>query len=424
MKKALLDSISEEHPLFKTMDSDSQDLVYHLKQDFRFSFTQLRQVMNWLIDFKMWQQSDPFNQINDQINELHLGQLQSNQKRLKLFDFIQNLYQDTVSAPKVYQGEAVKEFTPRFKFQDFEMEHNKIRLCPAASPKTMVCCNLKTINVVDNCSLGCSYCVLQNHYGEAVIKVPTNLKDILSQMHVPSGKKMRVGTGEYSDSLLWGNKNNILDDLMEFTRSHPNIILELKTKSQNVKWLLENDLPPNLCVSWSLNPQILIDHEERGTASLVNRLAAARKLADKGVKVGFHFHPMMYFKGWQEQYTELIERVTQQFKPSEVLWVSLGVVTIMKGFANQFREQYNHSKLLQMPMEETPEGKLTYPYQIRRDIYLNALKSLKIWEGQVFQYLCMEHSKIWDEVMPYTYQSVPEFDDAFNLSAFNKISYT
>lgn len=414
-------NIADNHPLFQQLGDESQDLIALLSQDYRFSFSQMKQAISWLLDFEMWKETDTFHQIADKLNELSLTQVNSNQSRQVLFEFIQGLHQSIVSLPRVYPDQFQKEFKPKFRFEDFTMEHNKIRLCPAASPKTMICCNLKTINVVDNCSLGCSYCVLQNHYGEATIKVPTNLKDILGEMHVPPDKRMRVGTGEYSDSLLWGNRNNILADLMDFTRNHPNIILELKTKSPNIKWLLENELPPNLCVSWSMNPQLIIDHEERGTASLEQRLESARKLADKGVKVGFHFHPMMYFEGWEEQYQSLIKQTTSMFQPSEVLWVSFGVVTLMKGFANQFRKTYQHSKLLQMPMEETPEGKLTYPYDIRKALYQNAVSSISEWQGKVFNYLCMEHQQIWDETMPYTYQSVKEFDDTFNDNVFSKI---
>ena len=106
------------------------------------------------------------------------------------------------------------------------------------------------------------------------------------------------------------------------------------------------------------------------------RLEAARAVADKGVKVGFHFHPMMYFEGWEEEYRALMARVVATFRADEVLWISLGCVTLLKGFAQDFRLKYKHSKLLQMETETTPDGKITYASAVRERLYRNALEAL------------------------------------------------
>ena len=254
---------------------------------------------------------------------------------------------------KAYPAEAPKESLPAHRFETKELKGRIFRLCPAASEKA-VCCNLKVLNIVDNCAMACSYCVLQNHYDEAVVAVPTNLKEKLAEVQLNPDKRYRIGTGEYSDSLLWGNKNGLLEDLFDFARANPNAIVELKTKSANIAWLLEHEVPANICCSWSLNPQTIVSHEEHKTASLDRRLAAARALADKGVRVGFHFHPMFYFEGYAAEYRDLIAQVMARFRPEEVLWVSLGCVTMLKGFAQDFRLKFSHSKLLQMETEITP----------------------------------------------------------------------
>ncbi len=35
---------------------------------------------------------------------------------------------------------------------------------------------------------------------------------------------------------MWGNKEGILDALFDFAKSNPNVILEFKTKSNNIKY--------------------------------------------------------------------------------------------------------------------------------------------------------------------------------------------
>lgn len=405
------------------LSQDDQDFLDFLKEDFRFSQQQLKKTSNYLLDCKMWREDSFWVSIEESLNQLaeNFTHLNSVQKRDWLFHKIQESYNSILNTLREYPAKAIKEFQPKYTFKDKELVGNIFRLCPAASERA-VCCNLKVLNVVDNCAMGCSYCVLQNHYDTAEIKIPTNLREKLMELNLRSDKRYRIGTGEYSDSLFWGNKNGILDHLSEFAHNHQNVILELKTKSAKISYLLKNDLPPNLIASWSLNPKTIVTHEEQGTATLLKRLESARRVADKGVKVAFHIHPMMYYKGWEEEYQALVQMVLERFTPAEVLWVSLGCVTMMKGFAQKMRTSYEGSKLLQMPTEKTPDGKITYSFEIREKLYTNVLQALKPWEGKVFQYLCMEHKPMWDKVMPYTYTSMGEFDDTFSDSAFAKLT--
>jgi spore photoproduct lyase len=413
---------------FQAVDAETRDrlapedlaLLLRLERDFAFSFQQLRLFALWSLDCSAWGEPSFRAEAQAGAEAAAIAPGNARQKGEALFKAMQKAYDGLAAKAKSYPAESPKEKLPAHSFTGKELKGRIFRLCPAASEKA-VCCNLKVLNIVDNCAMACSYCVLQNHYDEAVIAVPTNLKAKLDEIRLHPDKRYRIGTGEYSDSLLWGNKNGILRDLCDFALAHPNAIIELKTKSANIAWILENDIPANVCCTWSLNPQIIIANEEHKTASLDRRLEAARAVADKGVKVGFHFHPMFYFEGWEQEYRNLIGRVIPAFRPEEVLWVSLGCITLLKGFARDFRLKYKHSKLLQMETEITPDGKITYAFAVREKLYRNALKALEPWREGVFQYMCMEHKPMWDAVMGFAYSSMGEFDDAFNASAFAKL---
>jgi spore photoproduct lyase len=405
--------------LWERLTPADRELAFRMERDFAFSFQQLKRLGEWLLDSAVWGETAFRASLDADLAAPTPGH--PRQQGEFLFRRWQKGYDDLAARAKVYPVDAPKEKLPAHRFVDKELKGRIFRLCPAASERA-VCCNLKVLNIVDNCAMACSYCVLQNHYDEAVVAVPTNLKAKLAEVELNPAKRYRIGTGEYSDSLLWGNKNGILQDLCDFARAHPNAILELKTKSANVAWILENEIPANVCCAWSLNPQVIVANEEHKTASLDRRLEAARAVADKGVKVAFHFHPMMYFEGWEEEYRALIARVVATFRPEEVLWISLGCVTLLKGFARDFRLKYKHSKLLQMEIETTPDGKLTYAFAVREKLYRNALDALTPWRDRVFQYLCMEHKPMWDAVMGFAYGSMGEFDDAFNASAFAKLT--
>ena len=65
--------------------------------------------------------------------------------------------------------------TPR-KVELNDQNNEVFGMCPVASEKT-VCCNLMTIDAVQGCSLGCSYCSIQTFYSDGKISIDKNLAD-------------------------------------------------------------------------------------------------------------------------------------------------------------------------------------------------------------------------------------------------------
>ena len=79
-----------------------------------------------------------------------------------------------------------------------------------------------------------------------------------------------------------------------------------------------------------MNPDQFILHEEHLTAKINERLDAARKATDQGIKVSFSLSPLVFFEGWQSHYNELIQKVLHMFLPNEVLFISFGTLTFPK----------------------------------------------------------------------------------------------
>ena len=285
--------------------------------------------------------------------------------------------------------------------------------CPVRSERTL-CCNLKTIDAVKNCAFGCSYCTIQTFYGDRVAVDP-DLGAKLRRLELEPGRFYHVGTGQSSDSLVWGNRGGILDHLREFAAEHPDVLLELKTKSANVSWFLQpgRELPPNLVCSWSLNTPPVVAHEEHFTASLEQRLRAARRVADRGVKVAFHFHPMVHYAGWEQDYPALAGRLMEQFDTAEVLFVSFGSVTFIKPVIKQIRRRGEPTRILQTRLVKDPHGKLTYPDELKVEMFSAMYRALAPWRGRVFMYLCMEKPAIWERAFGWRFASNAEFERAF-----------
>ena len=211
-----------------------------------------------------------------------------------------------------------------------------------------------------------------------------------------------------------------MDAQLDFARSNSNIILEFKTKSNNISHLLKTDIPKNVFVSWSLNPQIFIDNEEHGTATLEERLNSAKKLSDKGVLVGFHFHPIVYYEGYEDDYKKIVKKVMSMFHPSQIAMISMGTLTFIKPAINKLRSTGLKSKVLQIPMEDAV-GKSSYTKEVKKEIFSNVYDEFSSWHKDLFFYLCMEESSIWEMVFGDYYKSNTDFETALFESVSSKM---
>lgn len=290
--------------------------------------------------------------------------------------------------------------------------------CPVDGEKTR-CCKLRTLDAVQQCSFGCAYCSVQAFYNENQIKVVDNLKERLDEIHLDSDV-WHIGTGQASDSLLWGDDFGTLSALSDFTEKHPEIVIELKSKSN--RDVFDRKYPRNMLFSWSLNAPTIIEKEEHLTATLYERLAIAEKARDNGNLVGFHIHPMFYFKGWEDEYSLIAKEIAKRFSPSDICMISMGTLTFTKAVLRRLREQGEESKVLQM--ELTPAaGKFSYPLDIKEKMFSHMFASFsKEFRDQIFFYLCMEDPSLWKPVLNREYACDKDFELDMKENYFRKIN--
>lgn len=195
--------------------------------------------------------------------------------------------------------------------------------CPCS--KGVVCCNYHIFNLGFGCPYDCSYCYLQHYTNFPGVILDANLDTFLNKLDaylkkLPC-KTIRIGTGEFTDSLALDHITEYSKALVPFFASR-NALFELKTKSTNIKNLMGLHHNEKTVVSWSLNPGHIIDSEELGTASLKSRLHAARKCREGGYKVGFHFDPIFYYENWQKDYKSVVDMLFDSV--NDIEWISLG----------------------------------------------------------------------------------------------------
>jgi len=407
--------IAQQTP-FRHLPEQERRHIRTLAHQHRFTLQELRTVAEIAQDLQMWRQGD-IMQHWPQAYPPSTGKLQKQRLIGELRARWTALRQQANRYPH-----SLLNTIETVKPSAVAREKGRLGLgaCPVASPRTR-CCNLLTLDAVDNCGYGCSYCSIQSFFTDHQVFFDPEFGRKLEALEIDPQRSYHIGTGQSSDSLMWGNSHGLLDALIAFARRHPNVILELKTKSANISHLLKQEIPANLICTWSLNPAVIVDHEEHGTASLARRLQAAESLAGKGAIVGFHFHPMIHFEGWEQAYTDIFEQLQQRFPPHQVAMISLGTLTYTKPVIRNIRARGITSQILKLPLEEA-DGKLSYPEAIKLALFRHAWNAFAgDWQEQVFFYLCMENQRLWKPVFGYDYADNDAFEAAMKASYMTKI---
>ena len=289
--------------------------------------------------------------------------------------------------------------------------------CPVDGEKTR-CCKLRTLDAVMQCAFGCSYCSIQAFYNENEIRIVSNLREKLEAMEI-GDDVWHIGTGQASDSLLLGDDYGTLSALATFAEKHPNIVLEMKSKAG--RDVFNRPWPRNMVFTWSLNAPTIIEKEEHFTASLTERLRMAEKARDNGNLVGFHIHPMFYFKGWEKEYGEVVEAIVSTFRPEEICMIGIGTLTFTKAVIKRLREMGQESKVLQMELTEAA-GKYSYPLDKKEKMFRHIYASFpEEYRKGVFFYLCMEDPSLWKPVLEREYSSDKEFEMDMKKNYLRKI---
>jgi len=401
--------------LFEKLDIVQQEFIKDIAFQYKFTFQEFRFISEAGKDLELWQENDIKSWWQSRVGK------KSSQNKKQLFNELKDYLNLLKTQPSSYPAKGF--FNPEIR------ESKKIRveksdkeiygMCPVASPKT-VCCNLRTIDSVENCAFGCSYCTIQTFYTQEAV-FDADLAKKLNNIDIDPNRFYHFGSGQASDSLAWGNREGNLDALCTFAENHPNILLEFKTKSKNISYFLQNKVPKNIVCSFSLNTETIVINEEHFTASLIERIEAARQLVDQGIKVAFHFHPMVYYDKWEKEYSEIAQSLVKKFSTDDVLFLSFGSVTLIKPVIQKIRNLGNPTKTHQIDLVQDPHGKLTYRDEVKIEMFSKMYQNFNAWHNKVFIYLCMEKAEIWENSFGFVYSSNEEFEQDFGRKTMAKI---
>jgi spore photoproduct lyase len=275
------------------------------------------------------------------------------------------------------------------------------QVCPGSSGVT--CCNYRVINTCFNCFYDCTYCFLNSYLNSFGIHQFTNLEDLYNEIdlflnNIDPSSIYRIGSGEFTDSLMMDDITHIGENLITKFSRYKNVMFELKTKSDNIDHLLDIREKGSSVLAWSLNTERNIAKYENGSAVLSDRVDAAKKAADAGFFLAFHFDPIIIYKGWEKDYKDLIDKLFSNINPEKLLWISLGCFRYSPGFKDILQDKLPDEEMTLEEMFPGPDGKYRYLKNKRIGIYKTIKSFINSFTSRPFIYLCMESVDVWHSV--------------------------
>ena len=208
-------------------------------------------------------------------------------------------------------------------------------------------------------------------------------------------KRYRIGTGEFTDSLIWEPWSNLSSLLVTKFSNQSDAILELKTKTTAINGLKYCQHNRKTIVSWSVNTNKVIQDEERNTASLSARLRAAAKCESWGYPVAFHFDPMVIYNGCEQDYKQVVEQIFSHVSAKNIVWISLGTFRYMPSLKTIVQTRFPESKIIYGEFISGIDGKMRYFKPLRIKLYSRILKKIREHSPDVMVYFCMEDDEVW-----------------------------
>ncbi len=222
-----------------------------------------------------------------------------------------------------------------------------------------------------NCLYDCRYCFLQGMYQSANYVLFVNFEDYqqeIQQICLDSpNENIHFFSGYDCDSLALEPVTGFAEYFLPFFADIPNAWLELRTKSTQIRSLLNRQADPRCIVAFSLSPDEIAKKVEDKAPPLSKRLDAMCKLQDQGWQLGLRFDPLIFQTGYQQQYKYLFEQVFSRINLDSLHSVSLGVFRLPEKYFKKVHKLYPEEKLFASPVE-TRQKMTSYKIDIENEM--------------------------------------------------------
>jgi len=227
-----------------------------------------------------------------------------------------------------------------------------------------------------NCVYDCRYCFLQGMLRSANYLVFVNYEDFvddikeIAERHKSDDKPVWFFSGYDCDSLAYEPVTNFADYFVPEFSSIPNAVLELRTKSTQIRSLLKRPAQGNVVIAYSLSPERVAQEVEIGAPSLTKRIEALAKLQQNGWRIGLRFDPIIWHQDYSNDYRKMIDLAFNKLDPNLIDSVTLGGFRLPKGFYKTMHKLHPEHWLFSAGLDDK-SGMITYSESIETEVLKN-----------------------------------------------------
>ncbi len=203
-----------------------------------------------------------------------------------------------------------------------------------------------------NCLYDCRYCFLQGMYSSANYVLFVNYEEFETALE--SKILSSDGGGVYysgydCDSLALEPVSNFCEYFVPVFAKYPNAMLEIRTKSTQIRCLLEQATIENCVVAMSFTSQEAALQWEHKVPSIEKRIKALCKLQQAGWKVAIRFEPLVLDDNHQTCYRSLFETIFSALDAEKIHTVSSGLFRMPLDFHKKIVKLYPDEELFARP---------------------------------------------------------------------------
>jgi len=278
--------------------------------------------------------------------------------------------------------------------------HGGTQLAGDRSNMGLVCRPRVQFDTIYGCPHGCKYCG-----GGKVAVVFTNVEELIEREVIPHARanpwqKVFMFNSSLTDTLCFEPEYGLSALLADYYASTSDQHYLIHTKSANVDFLLDLDHRGHTIVLWSLTSETASRLVEPGSATMEERIEAARKCQAAGYTIRYKFKPIVPVRGWREECERMVALAFEHTRPDNV-----GIYTLAWMNAGEF-EQIIDPALLDPDFVAAAEAAAEelrdvsagpFPHEARAEIYDFYLRQIRRHDPEVPVFLCTETPDMWAE---------------------------
>jgi spore photoproduct lyase len=271
---------------------------------------------------------------------------------------------------------------------------------PAYRKKTgIICQSAWKIHTICGCPFLCAYC-----YFAWCINIMMNMEEYVDRLDGWLEKAYGQTLYQYDN---WSDINCFEPEyggtklLVEYFSKRDREYLELYVgKSNNVDFLLDMDHKGKTICCWSLSGRTQSSEIEYKTASIDERILAAKKCQDAGYHVRFRFSPIIPVKNWEEENREMIENLFAHVHPDIITFETLRFRDY-NAIINEVDQSLLDPEFLQIMKDAQGEKFLQgceIPHEFRKKVYKFIIDELERVSPETPYAFCRESKVMWDDL--------------------------